>query len=297
MVPLIDRVRSSFEPFEGTPNFKNGFVAAQWCYDKQLYQQSITILQETLKGYTAYQAGYSFNKEFIDVKFYLEMAGKAFYIATQENQAEEKWDLGLDSDNIEQGKSFVRKCLKLPIVKELSGLYGKIGRLRNDFNHAGFRGDATGGQKIPAEIKDLLDQVSLWIEENGDATTPHCESSTPLFLNLSNHSSDNWSEAQLDAARAYGEVVDMPFPEIDPGATTEEIHRLAEEYAEEISSKYPDCDLTVHLMGEMTFTFRLVTLLLARGVRCVASTTQRKTSELADGKKESIFEFKEFREY
>ena len=298
MVPLIDRVRSSFEPFEGTPNFKNGFVAAQWCYDKQLYQQSITILQETLKGYTAYQAGYNFNKEFIDVKFYLEMAGKAFYIATQEDQAEEKWDLGLDSDNIERGKSFVRKCLKLPIVKELSGLYGKIGRLRNDFNHAGFRGDATGGQKIPAEIKDLLDQVSLWIEENGDATTPHCESSTPLFLNLSNHSSDKWNKAQLDAARAYGEVVDMPFPEIDPGATTEEIHRLAEEYADRITSSYLGRDLmTVHLMGEMTFTFRLVTLLHARGVRCVASTTQRKTSELADGKKESIFEFQAFREY
>ena len=89
----------------------------------------------------------------------------------------------------------------------------------------------------------------------------------------------------------------MPFPVIDPGATTEEIHRLAEEYAEKITSSYPDRDLTIHLMGEMTFTFRLVTLLHARGVRCVASTTQRKTSELADGKKESIFEFKEFREY
>lgn len=297
MAPLIDKIKDSFSGFAPTSSIENGFVAAQWCYDKQLYQQSITILLETLKGYTAYQAGYSFNKEFIDVKFYLEMAGKAFYIATQEDQAEEKWDLGLDSDNIEQGKSFVRKCLKLPIVKELSGLYGKIGRLRNDFNHAGFRGDATGGQKIPAEIKDLLDQVSLWIEENGDATTPHCESSTPLFLNLSNHSSDKWSKAQLDAARAYGEVVDMPFPVIDPGATTEEIHRLAEEYAEEISSKYPDCDLTVHLMGEMTFCFRLVTLLHARGVRCVASTTQRKTSELEGSKKESIFEFQAFREY
>lgn len=297
MAPLIDKIKDSFSGFAPTSSIENGFVAAQWCYDKQLYQQSITILLETLKGYTAYQAGYSFNKEFIDVKFYLEMAGKAFYIATQEDQAEEKWDLGLDSDNIEQGKSFVRKCLKLPIVKELSGLYGKIGRLRNDFNHAGFRGDATGGQKIPAEIKDLLDQVSLWIEENDDATTPHCESSTPLFLNLSNHSSDKWSKAQLDAARAYGEVVDMPFPVIDPGATTEEIHRLAEEYAEEISSKYPDCDLTVHLMGEMTFCFRLVTLLHARGVRCVASTTQRKTSELEGSKKESIFEFQAFREY
>ena len=148
-------------------------------------------------------------------------------------------------------------------------------------------------------VKDSLDKAHQVFP--GTPDTGMCEANvvkeSPLFLNLSNHSSDKWSEAQLDAARAYGEVVDMPFPVIDPGATTEEIHRLAEEYAEKITSSYPDRDLTVHLMGEMTFTFRLVTLLLARGVRCVASTTQRKTIELADGKKESIFEFKEFREY
>lgn len=286
MAPLIDKIKDSFSGFAPTANIKNGFEAARWCYDKQLYQQSITILQETLKGYTAAQAGYP-----CDEKLYQDLAGTAYNIAFNK-RPESEWKLGEknnDQDDFNRRKVIVKRMLSLPLVQELSGLYDEIAQLRNDFNHAGIRPNPIND--IPTQIKRKMDCFFQVLENDKPIPAP------PLFLNLSNHSSDKWSKAQLDAARAYGEVVDMPFPVIDPGAITEEIHRLAEEYAEEISSKYPDCDLTVHLMGEMTFCFRLVTLLHARGVRCVASTTQRKTSELPDGKKESIFEFEAFREY
>ena len=185
----------------------------------------------------------------------------------------------------------------LPLVNQLCGLYNEIGQLRNDFNHAGIRSYPIKADDISRQIKEKMDRLFQALKDDKLTPASPLTPAPPLFLNLSNHSSDKWSEAQLDAARAYGEVVDMPFPEIDPGATTEEIHRLAEEYADRITSSYLGRDLTVHLMGEMTFTFRLVTLLHARGVRCVASTTQRKTSELPDGTKESIFEFQAFREY
>ena len=286
MAPLIDKIKDSFSGFAPTANIKNGFEAARWCYDKQLYQQSITILQETLKGYTAAQAGYP-----CDEKLYQDLAGTAYNIAFNK-RPESEWKLGEknnDQDDFNRRKVIVKRMLSLPLVQELSGLYDEIAQLRNDFNHAGIRPNPIND--IPTQIKRKMDCFFQVLENDKPIPAP------PLFLNLSNHSSDKWSKAQLDAARAYGEVVDMPFPVIDPGATTEEIHRLAEEYAEEISSKYPDCDLTVHLMGEMTFCFRLVTLLHARGVRCVASTTQRKTSELEGSKKESIFEFQAFREY
>jgi hypothetical protein len=52
----------------------------------------------------------------------------------------------------------------------------------------------------------------------------------------------------------------------------------------------------VHLMGEMTFTFRLVTMLQAAGIPCIASTTHR-TVEERDGKKIVQFEFVQFRPY
>lgn len=286
MAPLIDKIKDSFSDFAPTPNIENGFVAAQWCYDKQLYQQSITILQETLKGYTAEQAGYP-----CDEQRYQDLAAAAYNI-TVKKRPEREWKLGENNDDQEdfnRRKVIVKRMLSLPLVQELCGLYDEISQLRNDFNHAGIRPNPMSD--IPTQIERKM--VRLFEALKDDKLT----SAPPLFLNLSNHSSDKWGEAQLDAARAYGKVVDMPFPEIDPGATTEEIYILAEEYAEDITSRYPDRDLTVHIMGEMTFCFRLVTLLHARGVRCVASTTQRKTSELADGKKESIFEFQEFREY
>lgn len=286
MAPLIDKIKDSFSDFAPTPNIENGFVAAQWCYDMQLYQQSITILQETLKGYTAEQAGYP-----CDEQRYQDLAAAAYNI-TVKKRPEREWKLGENNDDQEdfnRRKVIVKRMLSLPLVQELCGLYDEISQLRNDFNHAGIRPNPMSD--IPTQIERKM--VRLFEALKDDKLT----SAPPLFLNLSNHSSDKWGEAQLDAARAYGKVVDMPFPEIDPGATTEEIYILAEEYAEEITSRYPDRDLTVHIMGEMTFCFRLVTLLHARGVRCVASTTQRKTSELADGKKESIFEFQEFREY
>lgn len=286
MAPLIDKIKDSFSGFDPTSSIENGFEAAQWCYDKQLYQQSITILQETLKGYTAEQAGYP-----CDEQRYQDLAAAAYNI-TVKKRPEREWKLGENNDDQEdfnRRKVIVKRMLSLPLVQELCGLYDEISQLRNDFNHAGIRPNPMSD--IPTQIERKM--VRLFEALKDDKLT----SAPPLFLNLSNHLSDKWGEAQLDAARAYGKVVDMPFPEIDPGATTEEIYILAEEYAEEITSRYPDRDLTVHIMGEMTFCFRLVTLLHARGVRCVASTTQRKTSELADGKKESIFEFQEFREY
>ena len=286
MAPLIDKIKDSFSGFDPTSSIENGFEAAQWCYDKQLYQQSITILQETLKGYTAEQAGYP-----CDEQRYQDLAAAAYNI-TVKKRPEREWKLGENNDDQEdfnRRKVIVKRMLSLPLVQELCGLYDEISQLRNDFNHAGIRPNPMSD--IPTQIERKM--VRLFEALKDDKLT----SAPPLFLNLSNHSSDKWGEAQLDAARAYGKVVDIPFPEIDPGATTEEIYILAEEYAEEITSRYPDRDLTVHIMGEMTFCFRLVTLLHARGVRCVASTTQRKTSELADGKKESIFEFQEFREY
>ena len=50
-------------------------------------------------------------------------------------------------------------------------------------------------------------------------------------------------------------------------------------------------------MGEMTLTFRIVELLKAQGIRCVASTTERIVTDLTDNRKETQFSFVQFREY
>ena len=115
-----------------------------------------------------------------------------------------------------------------------------------------------------------------------------------MLLNLSNHPSDRWPDAQRRAATdLYGSIHDLPFPNVPPAATTDEVRALVEAYEARILSLDPTA---VHLMGEMTFTFALVQRLQAIGIPCIASTTER-IAEERDGQKVVTFRFVQFRGY
>ncbi len=117
-----------------------------------------------------------------------------------------------------------------------------------------------------------------------------------MLINLSNHPSTAWPESQKAAAQEqFGEIEDWAFPNISPHATAEEVAQLAEDYFRRIAQATPR-PRAVHLMGEMTFTFALVRRLLAAGVRCIASTTERDVVE-QEGVKTSRFRFVQFRDY
>ena len=118
-----------------------------------------------------------------------------------------------------------------------------------------------------------------------------------LLVNFSNHPSLNWDSRQMEAARCYGEVVDIPFPAVAPDADSQNLKALAHDCVLKILAMGKPEEITVHIMGEMTFTFMVVTRLKEMGIRCVASTTERKTTYNADGTKLSEFSFVKFREY
>ena len=117
-----------------------------------------------------------------------------------------------------------------------------------------------------------------------------------VFFNLTNHPSEKWDSIQRDAARQYGEIEDIPFPDISPFADSDEIAQKAESYVSLIQS-YPADRKIVHVMGEMTFTYAVVSRLKALGIACVASTTKRDAIETDDGKKITVFRFVQFRKY
>ena len=117
-----------------------------------------------------------------------------------------------------------------------------------------------------------------------------------MFINLTNHPSTLWKKAQLEAARQYGEIVDCPFPNILPEMSYEQVQQLADSYVEKILSQYGH-HITVHVMGEMTFTYAVVTRLKAAGIECLASTTERCVVETPDGKRTYEFDFAQFRRY
>lgn len=118
-----------------------------------------------------------------------------------------------------------------------------------------------------------------------------------LFINFSNHPSKYWDDKQRKASHNYGELFDMPFPQIDPNASNEELKILAQDCVKKIASLGDSQSITVHIMGEMTFAYMVVAQLKKMGIKCIASTIERKTTYNDDGTKLSEFSFVKFREY
>ena len=118
-----------------------------------------------------------------------------------------------------------------------------------------------------------------------------------MLINFSNHPSEYWGQKQLEAAQEYGEIKDIPFPPVSPEANYNEIQDLASQYVDEILSFASDYHITVHVMGEMTLTFLVVTQLKEKGIECIASTTDRNAEFISDNKKISDFQFVQFRKY
>ena len=120
------------------------------------------------------------------------------------------------------------------------------------------------------------------------------------FVNYSNHVSSRWAASQLEAARAYGDVIDIPFAQVPPTATKAEVDALAEKAVDEILDAKPSIAM---VQGEMTLVYNVVRRLEARGIKCVAACTRRRTDEevqklaAAGLTKEGMFEFMGFREY
>ena len=122
------------------------------------------------------------------------------------------------------------------------------------------------------------------------------KTSNSLLINLSNHPLSSWPTEQREAALRYGTTIDMDFPSIPPSASEEDIDQLAHQYLHLIINQKKDNELTVHIMGEMTFTFAVVNLLKAHNIPCIASCTERVVEEI-EGKKISEFHFRKFRKY
>lgn len=295
MAPVLDKINHSLEIFLPNEHVFNGFYAAQWCFNNQLYQQAITLLQENIVTYICLQ-----KKLDISNKSQREMVNKAFNIYLNHTK-EEQWKLA--SKNEEQRlseKQTIRELLEYPVLKELSSTFLVTTNTRNDYNHAGENPNPTKAQKLIDSIECRLKKVFEYFglpQAPSEKLRTQPQPQSALFVNLSNHPSSTWQPAQLEAAKQYGEIIDIDFPAVDALCMPERVDQLANQYALDIINKGAPTCLTAHVMGEMTLTFRIVELLKAQGIRCVASTTERIVTDLTDNRKETQFSFVQFREY
>lgn len=114
-----------------------------------------------------------------------------------------------------------------------------------------------------------------------------------MFLNYSNHPSDNWNIKQINEAQKYGEIVDLSFPAVDPYLDKEEIEALANNELDKILSYKPD---VVLCQGEFTLSYVLINKLKEKNIKVIAACSERNVVQ-EDNKKIVLFEFVKFREY
>ncbi|MFV0636959.1 CRISPR-associated protein [Mitsuokella sp. WILCCON 0060] len=119
-----------------------------------------------------------------------------------------------------------------------------------------------------------------------------------VFVNHTNHPSAHWAKEELQAARSFGEVMDIGFPAIPSTAEEADIWQLARDNARHIAELSP---AAVLCQGEFTYTYALVTELLKRNICVLAACSERIVEEHveADGSTRRIsqFRFTRFRRY
>ena len=290
---ILNKINSAISPF-GQNTMDNLLYALDWCKRYHLIQQRYTLCQEGIVSYVCKHLADinpcvdSKNKD--AAREYRDYWSAILGLSVGDAKDESKWKGGLAKN-----RKLTRALLNLKWVKDLRNKYGKLTQKRNQLNHAGFVGKVSSKEIIEAfeaRIDDIIPFFSQELEKPVIEQPRHS-----LFINLSNHPSAGWTAEQLSAAQEYGEVVDMPFPQVAPDATEDDITKLAAEQADKIRQLAADAETIVHVMGEMSLTYRLVSRLTALGIRCVCSTSYRIVKEEGDGKRLVEFHFNKFRSY
>jgi len=126
----------------------------------------------------------------------------------------------------------------------------------------------------------------------------HCltiSSGKPFLINISNHPSTRWSDEQKEASKEFAsEIIDVPFPLVNPSANTAEICQLANDiFYKHIVPKRKNCILMIQ--GEFSLRYALFMLCKANGFSIAIPTTKREVQEkfLPDGSviKQAVFKF------
>ncbi len=293
-VPLFTHIEKAVEPFEKeTP--ANMIHAARLCFEFGNYQASATLLEEGVITFFCKRH----NIDITDSKL-RDNVGKAFIkkLYTEKGEPEKYKPSSEDNERIIDSITS-DELIDKHLINDFTCLQRDI---RNDINHAGMRGREYGKKvTTPAKVKNLHSNLKKILDSMEELVCgKKAEKSIPckkLLINLSNHPFAEWQEEQRHASEVYGPCIDMPFPQIDPDADDNQMESVVEKYTLQVEEYAKTHNVTVHIMGEMCFTYRLVKRLSAMGIKCNCSTSCRLVSDEGNGKRYVEFHFKKFRNY
>lgn len=308
---LMDTISDSMAMFDCADRVGIGMAVVDWSEKNRLTQQGFTALDETIKTYLC--SVYSLSETEEDTRDGVVKTAINCIESVKLEHREKFEENGLngnrsflwnqiknDSHAPKHHRETFRKII-MTIPDEWVVLSKKCADYRNDINHFGFTKTTKDSSALHDELKFENKQFKALMEKRidlnvKDETDPHPEKL--VFVNCSNHPSNNWGEQQLEAARKYGEVVDVPFPAVDPDISNADLEKLAQRVLEQILSMQPQA---VMCQGEFTLTHLLVSRLMKEGIVVLSACSTRDVVEKVseDGKVEklAVYDFSGFRTY
>lgn len=301
--PILTKLQDCINQYQ-SESLSNLDLAINWCQKYKLIQQGYTLVQESIitklcdNLFPDLKTSLHTSKKGKEDKEYRDFFSSLLALDENDRIRPCTWR-GILSNNRDIANCFYAEQWVLDLRQQ----YISLTQLRNSINHAGFISKQTPSEFInnmPIKGKacfDILNNITPKDINRIIANIKSIANKPSLFINLSNHPIATWSEKQLEAAKSYGKIEEMRFPNIDSNADNAAIKDIATDYVEKILELNKQYDVTVHVMGEMVFTYLIVNMLKGQGIRCIASTSERCVTERADGVKENIFNFTRFRDY
>lgn len=294
LVPLFGMIQTSVDSIEMDDTY-NMVKAAEICASNGNFQSAVTLLKEGIVSKLCLRYGVDYIDT--DRREWINRAIGMKYLKCM--NAFDSYRSSYDPKE----EAFKKYVLQDALISDkFAKDYDNLTTIRNDFNHAGMRKDPRKTAMMEKNIHKCIESFKnllLVCDEMDYPTFSQAQKSDAprLFINLSNHPRSQWSEAQLAAAAEIGEFKEMPFPAVDPDADDQTIDSLADQCCKDIAEMAETAHVTVHVMGEMSLTYRIVKRLTGKGIRCVCSTTERICSEGENGERTYVFNFKRFRDY
>lgn len=310
---LLKHALDSVSEFNKDMNhYELGMYTAEWCIERGLVQQAYTALREAHISYLCYAFGD--NNAALDKDF----RGKVItaILNTYMTSLERKTDPIQDIKKVKavsENEKYMILAVKMFSIfdKTQMSFVQQIRDIRNKINHFFMNKNSVriDMENLKMHYNDTVEFIKM-VEENKCSIMSDDEARSILnkyvpkrnniFVNFSNHPSENWSNEQISAAKRIvsgGSIVDIAFPQVSGDADESEISRTADKYAKEIISLNPSA---VMCQGEFGICMEVVTTLKNNGIKVLYSCSERKTVEtVIDNRTEktSVFKFVRFREY
>ena len=152
--PILDKIKESFKTFDENENVRNGYASAYWCFQNHLYQQSITILEESMYTDVCLNNNLDWKK-----RKNRDTVSSSFNLVLN-NIPEKGWILREKTDiKREKEIELLRTLTESDILKNRISMYGKVYDLRNDINHAGMRDNAKDRSEFIEELTTIFEDV------------------------------------------------------------------------------------------------------------------------------------------